>query len=1083
MSQVFGLGIVLNFVDNASSGMSGATSVFMNMSDQMNRASNATNDALTKLAQGTALITAGNGLINFGKGATGMLQNVLGKVQAVGSEFQSFKITLAQLFGGEAEAEKQIASLMDFSVKSPFEVEDTKDLLILLKSQGIDAFKSIRGEISGTEQQTLQWISDLMAFKPEVPVSRWKLAFQNYVGSGESKVLRNILDMGAIPKILGHDVSKTVEGRLNDIIEIVEKKNLTGLTNNLFGTMQQNLANIEDFFTMAYKAIADAGVFDNLAQIISIATGTLEKFSIESGKLPAIAEVLAGAFNALLEPIVSLTKKVAELTEKFVDFSITHPELAQIVIVLTALTGASAIAFGWILKLSGSLLTLGASIKLLGGFSNVFKLIGTGLGTLGGSILAIVPLSIILYQAWKNNFMGIQDFVKTTTQKVSLLMSYFRNGGFTVEEQDLADKLGLNDTIQKIEILKQKWDSFKTGFSEGFNEAFENIFTRLEGILNSFGSTTGETVKNILPDDGSLEDIEASGKAIGGLAVNLLFLITVINTAKTTFKALGTVWGIISGIFNGAVALFTNIGTIFSTLGGFFSTVGGILSTIGSAIMGVLTAIAGALGISVGWVIVIIATIIAAIVAVVVFWDEICNFFTVTLPNAIMYAVNVVGQFFTDLINKIMSNPVVQVIVAKVTEIINKIKEVVTNIKNTIVGIFNNVITVVTPFISVIVNVIKTIVNTVILIATTIWGVISTVGITIFSVIRVIVTTIIGIIKTVVTVIVGIATTIWNIIQLIGSAIRFVVLGILAVIKWVITGIINVVTAIWNWLMTNIFAPIANFFMQYVIGPIMNAINQVIIFIQNVLNQIWSIIEPFVNRVAEIFGQVADKIKTAWDSVRSFFSGIFDEIKTFAETCCTAITSAFGVVIDKIKGAFDWLNNLVGKAKDFLDNSGNKLGKFIGLPGFATGVDNFAGGLAVINERGGEIVDLPQGTRVIPHDESVRESLKDGVKIGINALAGKIVNQKPVVTAIPNTNNLSKQDINYLSRSLNQGNSNTPQEGNTNNNYDYSVTFSAGSIVLQVPQGGTEEDYKKMAEYIMKYIQRTQQKKSMAMRV
>ncbi|AKG94526.1 tail tape measure-like protein [Paracoccus phage Shpa] len=40
------------------------------------------------------------------------------------------------------------------------------------------------------------------------------------------------------------------------------------------------------------------------------------------------------------------------------------------------------------------------------------------------------------------------------------------------------------------------------------------------------------------------------------------------------------------------------------------------------------------------------------------------------------------------------------------------------------------------------------------------------------------------------------------------------------------------------------------------------------------------------------------------------------------------------------------------------------------IPGFANGVQNFRGGLATINERGGELVALPNGSTVIPHDLS-----------------------------------------------------------------------------------------------------------------
>jgi phage-related tail protein len=44
--------------------------------------------------------------------------------------------------------------------------------------------------------------------------------------------------------------------------------------------------------------------------------------------------------------------------------------------------------------------------------------------------------------------------------------------------------------------------------------------------------------------------------------------------------------------------------------------------------------------------------------------------------------------------------------------------------------------------------------------------------------------------------------------------------------------------------------------------------------------------------------------------------------------------------------------------------------KKTGFPGFASGIENFRGGLARINENGGEIVTLPNGASVIPHDLS-----------------------------------------------------------------------------------------------------------------
>ncbi|PFB88881.1 phage tail tape measure protein [Bacillus thuringiensis] len=44
----------------------------------------------------------------------------------------------------------------------------------------------------------------------------------------------------------------------------------------------------------------------------------------------------------------------------------------------------------------------------------------------------------------------------------------------------------------------------------------------------------------------------------------------------------------------------------------------------------------------------------------------------------------------------------------------------------------------------------------------------------------------------------------------------------------------------------------------------------------------------------------------------------------------------------------------------------------LGIGGHANGTPNFGGGLSYVNERGGEIMNLPRGTQIIPHDLSKR---------------------------------------------------------------------------------------------------------------
>lgn len=106
----------------------------------------------------------------------------------------------------------------------------------------------------------------------------------------------------------------------------------------------------------------------------------------------------------------------------------------------------------------------------------------------------------------------------------------------------------------------------------------------------------------------------------------------------------------------------------------------------------------------------------------------------------------------------------------------------------------------------------------------------------------------------------------------------------------------------------------------------------------------------------------------------------------------------------------------------------------------ALGTSNWAGGLTEINERGGEIVDLPRGTRIYPHDDSVTMAFDEGMRTAIDSMRGN---------------------------------------SNDNRQYDNSVYFSAGSIVVQVANA-SEAEAERFAELVMKKIEKKKRRKAIA---
>ena len=117
-----------------------------------------------------------------------------------------------------------------------------------------------------------------------------------------------------------------------------------------------------------------------------------------------------------------------------------------------------------------------------------------------------------------------------------------------------------------------------------------------------------------------------------------------------------------------------------------------------------------------------------------------------------------------------------------------------------------------------------------------------------------------------------------------------------------------------------------------------------------------------------------------WDKVKKWAGDLWNKVKETFTGIKDSIVGAFEGAKDKISGFFSWLDDkiesipilgsvykggkaLVGGAADFI-------GSLIG--GNALGTSYWKGGLTRVGERGGEILNLPSGTQIIPHDISAR---------------------------------------------------------------------------------------------------------------
>lgn len=146
-------------------------------------------------------------------------------------------------------------------------------------------------------------------------------------------------------------------------------------------------------------------------------------------------------------------------------------------------------------------------------------------------------------------------------------------------------------------------------------------------------------------------------------------------------------------------------------------------------------------------------------------------------------------------------------------------------------------------------------------------------------------------------------------------------------------------------------------------------------FFKSITGFVKGIMSIFDGLLKFITGVFTGNWSKAWDGVKEIFGGAFEGLKSLCKLPMNA-------VIGMINGAISGINKLGLKIPDWVPEIGGKnfsinIPK---IPMLAVGTKNWRGGFAQISERGGEIVDLPKGSRVYPHDETVRKAYSDGAK-------------------------------------------------------------------------------------------------------
>lgn len=205
-----------------------------------------------------------------------------------------------------------------------------------------------------------------------------------------------------------------------------------------------------------------------------------------------------------------------------------------------------------------------------------------------------------------------------------------------------------------------------------------------------------------------------------------------------------------------------------------------------------------------------------------------------------------------------------------------------------------------------------------------------------------------------------------------------------------------------------------------VINAVVNKFNHFKEVAGNVFNHIIEVIKGFIEGAKTLFKSIISFItgtflgawNSAWNGVVRAFKSIFGGVKTL-------VKSVMNGVISFINRGIGGLNKI--QVPDWVPLAGGKGINIPLIPQLAKGTNFWKGGLVQVHERGGEIVDLPRGSRVMPHDKSVVEAYKMGntknnnVTITIPKIADQVVVRENadidrIVNGIANKLKIAKQN-------------------------------------------------------------------------
>ncbi|MCI9419571.1 MAG: phage tail tape measure protein [Eubacterium sp.] len=848
----------------------------------------------------------------------------------------------------------------------------------------------------------------------------------------------------AVMKKLGISLTDS-SGNMKSFAEVMDnlRSSFSGLSETEKAAAATTLAGKESMAGLLTIVNASTEDFDKLTAAINGSSGSAEEMAAKmldnlNGQLTLLKSAVEGIAITIGNKLMPYVKTAVSWVQKAADYinNLNDAQLDNIIkwAGIAAAIGPAIMVFGKIVTAVGTAQRIfGTITKTIANFGGIMGVITSPAGIVIGVLAAIALAAFLIIKNWdkvKGFLQGVGNWFKNAFDKAGFSVEGFKRKFTSIGNTigSIAGKIGGFCKAVAGIFKKEFAGDIKAGAAEaggiletlvgGTVAAFDGIVTAVDKGLQVFdallsfftGAFAGNwdnaaqgfrnSLKNIFPPDiaegltkafdTALPAIKAAVSGIkamfGGLVQDVK---KIFGGITTVFKGIGTMLkGIFSGDAETALKGFqTAAGGIVDTIGNIFKAkinaiknfVVGAFSTflpesVVKKIAGVFDAVASAWDIAIGAAKGYISGFVQAIKPLIeniktifkgvaqfvkgVFtgdWKGALNGLKTIASGALSGLVNIIKAPF-----KLIANTVKGAVNS--FKNLNIVKSIFTALGNAIKNVLTKCGVDMKKF-SATINNIKTRVGSIINGLKTIFS-------TVFNAIGKVVK--------------ALATVIANIFGKKVSSTCSAAGAVITAFKAVASAAFNFIAGAIKKAM-NIIVPVV----KVAFGAIKGAISAAVNTITSIISGVLTVFDGLITFISGVF---TGNWRQAWEGVKSIFKGIFD---TFAAICKAPINAVIGI----INGAISALNKINVTIPDWVPGLG---GKSFGIniptiPQLYKGTDNWKGGMAMIHDRGGEIVDLPQGSRVYPHDKSVEMARREGerngsgsISINIQKLADKI---------------------------------------------------------------------------------------------